>query len=112
MGNRKLRSLMVKGYGCEGELKHGGEACDISEKDKRFVEALREAQPYIHLHGGSTFVVVISGELIATPSLDSVLKVLSFSFLTLFLSFRSPLGSSSSLFALLLIPKTDQFDNF
>jgi hypothetical protein len=52
----------------------------ISEEDKRFVNALQESQPYVYLYRGSTFVVVISGELLATPySLDTLLKVLSLS---------------------------------
>ncbi|KAK4749442.1 hypothetical protein SAY87_026891 [Trapa incisa] len=47
---------------------------DVTEEDRRFMESIREAQPYMHAHRGSTFVVVISGEIAAGPFLDSVLK--------------------------------------
>jgi hypothetical protein len=90
MGKRNLmiRSSVApaKGYGSlelEGQVKHGGSTHEeyyISEEDIRFVEALREAQPYVYLHRGSIFVVVISGDLLATPSLlDILVKVLSLS---------------------------------
>ncbi|KAK4799749.1 hypothetical protein SAY86_025114 [Trapa natans] len=47
---------------------------DVTEEDRRFMESIREAQPYMHAHRGSTFVVVISGEIAAGPFLNSVLK--------------------------------------
>lgn len=45
------------------------------EEDKRFVEVLREAHPYIFAHVGRTFAVVLSAEIIASPCLDTILKV-------------------------------------
>ncbi|PON66780.1 hypothetical protein PanWU01x14_108170 [Parasponia andersonii] len=48
---------------------------ELEEEDKRFVEALREAQPYIFAHMDRTFVVVLSAEIVAGPWLDTILKV-------------------------------------
>ncbi|XP_062101794.1 probable amino-acid acetyltransferase NAGS2, chloroplastic isoform X2 [Humulus lupulus] len=48
------------------------------EEGKRFVEALREAQPYIFAHMDRTFVVVLSAEVVAAPCLDSILKDIAF----------------------------------
>jgi amino-acid N-acetyltransferase len=46
-----------------------------AEEGGRFVGWFREAWPYIRGHRGSTFVVVISGEVIAGPHLDGILQV-------------------------------------
>ena len=78
MGKRDLICSVAKGYEVEGQVVKQEEYY-ISEEDMRFVDALREAQPYVYLHRGSTFVVVISGELLATPFLETLLKVLSLS---------------------------------
>lgn len=84
MGKRELklfRNCVIKGYGLEGQVvKHGDkiggdEGYHISEEDMGFVKALREAQPYVHLHRGSTFVVLISTEIVSSPSLDAMVKV-------------------------------------
>ncbi|KAL6521597.1 hypothetical protein OROGR_018166 [Orobanche gracilis] len=39
------------------------------------VEAMREAQPYLVLHRGCTFVVVVSCEIVDSPHLPSILEV-------------------------------------
>ncbi|KAJ9170552.1 hypothetical protein P3X46_018652 [Hevea brasiliensis] len=50
----------------------------ISEDDRRFLEVLREVQPHIFLHRGTTFVVVLSGELVHSPYLDDSLRDIAF----------------------------------
>ncbi|XP_025014235.1 uncharacterized protein LOC112535735 [Ricinus communis] len=47
----------------------------IAEDDKKYVEVLREVQPYILFHRGSTFVVVLSGEIVDSPFLDNLLQL-------------------------------------
>lgn len=48
---------------------------DVRE-EARFVDWFRQAWPYIRGHRGSTFVVVISGEIMDSPHLDTILQVL------------------------------------
>lgn len=57
------------------ESKDEEEGCGILEEEKRFVEGLREAQPYIFAHRDKTLVVVLSSEIIASPVLDFMIKV-------------------------------------
>ncbi|CAB4284081.1 unnamed protein product [Prunus armeniaca] len=64
MGKRKRRLMEAKGFGWEG---HDLGAYVISEEDNRFVEALREVQPYVFLNRGRTFVVAIDGEIVDIP---------------------------------------------
>lgn len=70
MRSRK-RYLVAQGYGSQ-VLR---EAYVVSEEDKRFVSALREVQPYIFLNRGRTFVVMIAGEIVASPYFDAILQV-------------------------------------
>jgi amino-acid N-acetyltransferase len=48
------------------------------ESGEEFVRFFREAWPYIRGHRGSTFVVVISSEVVPGPHFDGILQVLGF----------------------------------
>ena len=65
------RRRPAAGVRCGG----GGLPAAAAEEGGRFVGWFREAWPYIRGHRGSTFVVVISGEVVAGPHLDGILQV-------------------------------------
>ncbi|CAK7339746.1 unnamed protein product [Dovyalis caffra] len=79
-GNMFCHGLKLKrNFGIRKGLGSRGCKCNIhgyniSEDEKIFVGILREAQPYILLHRGSTFVVILSEEVMDAPFLDSILK--------------------------------------
>lgn len=76
LGTACLRSAAPRGCSLDSRgSSDGGGWYSVTEEDRRFVESIREAQPYMHAHRGSTFVVVVSGEIAVGPFLDSVLKV-------------------------------------
>ncbi|KAI5581248.1 hypothetical protein BDE02_07G004800 [Populus trichocarpa] len=79
-GLKLKRNVFGVARGCNCKCISGTEALhyNISESEKKFVEILREAQPYIYLHRGSTFVVILSGEVIDGPFLDTILKDIAF----------------------------------
>eukprot|EP00261_Vitis_vinifera_P032951 XP_019074194.1 PREDICTED: probable amino-acid acetyltransferase NAGS1, chloroplastic isoform X2 [Vitis vinifera] len=77
-GTTKRKYLVVRGCNWESEARNGGyRGCKISKQNEEYVTWVRGAHPYLHAHRGSTFVVVISGEVIQSPGFHSILKDIS-----------------------------------
>lgn len=77
--NGRGKKITVLGETEASEIEDDGNAV----KDELFVRFFREAWPYFRAHRGSTFVVVISAEIVGSPHLDPILMAC----LTLILSF-------------------------
>nr|CAB3495499.1 unnamed protein product [Digitaria exilis] len=66
------------GVRCRGaRAPAGGVLPEEADDGARFVGWFREAWPYIRGHRGSTFVVVVSGEVVAGPHFDGILQDIS-----------------------------------
>ncbi|KAF6134264.1 hypothetical protein GIB67_010063 [Kingdonia uniflora] len=60
-----------------GETETSCEDTYLVKEQQQFVGNIREAQPYIRAHRGSIFVVIISGEIVASSYFDAILEDLA-----------------------------------
>ncbi|CAL9187909.1 unnamed protein product [Musa hybrid cultivar] len=71
------RSLSISCGSSDPDVENGLSEGHASRENEQFVGWFRQAWPYIRGHRGSTFVVVISGEIVDSPNLDSILQDIS-----------------------------------
>lgn len=73
LGRRGVLSVRCSSF--DGGAGNGFSGAYPDRENEQFVAWFRQAWPYIRGHRGSTFVVVISGEIMASPYLDTILQV-------------------------------------
>lgn len=70
-GSRNLGGCCVDGHREREEEREGR-----GNSKEELVKRLRGAHPYIHAYRGSTFLVIVSGEIVSSPThLDPILQV-------------------------------------
>ncbi|XP_058228277.1 probable amino-acid acetyltransferase NAGS2, chloroplastic isoform X1 [Rhododendron vialii] len=71
------KKFLLRCCGCGGGGGGGGGRFFPAEENEKFVKMMREAQPYFLAHGGSTFVVLLSAEVIDSSLMESILEDIS-----------------------------------